>query len=87
MVFSKLLTFELLSPLQKISVGGESFDEVVESFVGNRVSLLCVSKIGATKEMLAMLSSFNFLPARTVVDETDGDRLIQEALIPVWNSQ
>ena len=33
-----------------------------------------------------MLSAFTFLPARTVVDETDGDRLIQEALIPVWNN-
>ena len=73
--------------MQKISIGGESFDEVVESFVGNRVSMLCVSKIGATKEMLAMLSAFSFLPARTVIDKSDGDKLLQEALIPVWNSE
>jgi hypothetical protein len=82
-----MLTYELLEPLQKINLGQESFGEVVESFVGNRVSLLCVSKVGACKELLALLSSFSFLPSRTVVDTVSGDRLLQEALIPVWTNQ
>jgi hypothetical protein len=77
----------MLSPLQKLKIGSESFEEVVESFTGKKIPLLCISKIGAKREILAFLSSFTFLPSRTAIDLTSGESLLRESLIPVWTNQ
>ena len=45
--------------------------------MGKRVSLLCVSKIGANKELLSLLASYSFLPSRTAILPHEDQALLQ----------